>query len=271
MPLPAIPFIIIGVGMGISALAAVFALPGCSKAQDIKEKVLPPSCDNVPKLDSYKDVDDASYRTFHALWLKEMGSRNPEPWLAGWLSSKDEGAVRARFYLGAADYEFRPICEENAIYANDKEHVAKWRAASAAFFKSYFSKGPNPADEGILVLLAGLAPVDAGSINVYGAMNAVNFPTEPPGRLRSQKTSFTQLIKAAYHFNFAADLADPASRFSIKRKPHGMKPKDAVTARQNLDEMKKIMDSVDVSALNERQRAIYDVLKNASHNLRASM
>ncbi len=265
MPL-AIPLIIAGLGLLASVL-----LPSCKKVDEVKEKVLPQDCENIQKPDSYQQVDDASYRVLYTLWLKDMGKSNPDPWLAKWLASREATEVKALSSLGAADYEFKPMCDGKKFRPDDKAAIAKWHEASTSFFRTYFDKGHNSSDDGILVLLAGLAPAEAGSLIVMGAMNAVNFPTEPPSHLRDQKTEFTQLIKAAYYFNVAADLADPESRYSVTRKRGAVKSRDTVTVKQNLKAMKDIMDRIKPEFLSERQRPIYDTLKKAADNLRAAM
>jgi hypothetical protein len=259
----ALPIVVIG----------LILLPGISGCDPL-EKLLgrkeeEPRCSTAPKQASWQQIDDDAYAAFDALWLSDPDGPRDEPWMRRLLEDPRQPFANLRPHFGAATRLFRPICAGTVL--SGKEELAQYRAAVTAFFRSYVLQRADPAHESLLVMLAGLAPADAGETVVLGGLNALNLPTEPKSIERDQTMQFTQLLKAAYFFNVAAERADHAFRFSIAR-PHGtLVPRDRVVILDQLRAAERIFSPINPQDLNERQRPCHRVLKAAMQSLKQSV
>ncbi len=245
-------------------------LLGCDQAKGILQQP-DLSCDVAQKPKSFELVDDDAYLACRTLWPKKLGAIDGEPWLARLLFNPDPVASNARQGFSAVGRPFGLACEKGFIREADREALAEYRNASAAFFRAYFKAPANPSDDGMMVFLAGIAPADAGERVVLGAMSAFNDPTEKASAERDRRSGVTQLLKAAFFYNAAADRVAGETRYMRKHGRLKAKPADILFAREQLKRMKHVMGYVRPEALKQEkaQLELYNALLEASKSLRA--
>jgi hypothetical protein len=258
---PILPLIILG------AIAIPFIV-GCDR---VKNPFKPFKCSSSGKPDEYKHVSDESYRVFQSLFPDEFERSSFSHWLKKWLIGASPNVKTMRDGLGAADAFFETECSDKIVIERDKKHFERYRAHSEAFFRDYFSKSYDSGDHGILVLLGGLAPIDAGDSAVISGLNSLVVPTEPKSSVREQRSELCQIFKAAYSYNIAAAKADPDARFKLAHEKLKLSPSDAKYVRSRLGSMKSVLSDVEVETLTESQRVFYDVLIEAGQNLKKAI
>lgn len=161
-------------------------------------------------------------------------------------------------------------CDDRLMRKHDVAVLAAYRRSSASFFRTYFSAPVNEDDDGMMVVIAGLAPADAGRDIVIGAMNAFKVPTEKASAKRDRRGEFTQLLKSAFFYNAAADRVTKRTRYRRKHGRLKVKPADAAFAREQLSSMKGILKPINPKIMNEEQRKVYKALSEASSSLARS-
>lgn len=258
---PILPLIILG----------VIAIPFIAGCDQFKNPFESSKCSSSDKPDEYEHVSDESYRVFKSLFPAEFERSSFSPWLSKWLTSKTFNAKAMRDNLGAADAFFETECSGKIIIERDKKHFERYRSHSEAFFRDYFSNSYDSADHSVLVLLGGLAPIDAGDSAVISGLNSLIVPTEPKSLVREQRSELCQIFKAAYSYNLAAAKADPSARYKLEHGKLKLSPSDAKYVRSRLDSMKSVLSDVEVKILSERQKVFYDVLIEAGQNLKKSI
>lgn len=258
---PILPLLLLG-------LVVLPFIAGCDR---VKEIVEPARCADADKPDEYEHVDEDSYRVFLSIFPEEFEKGRPAPWLSRWLSSAEPNVIAMRKNLGAAEAFFRTECEGKVTIERDRRDFERYRKYSVAFFSWYFSEAYDPNDHGTLVLLGGLAPLDAGDSVVISGINSLVVPTERKSAVREQRSELGQVFKAAYSYNAAALKADPEGRFRLKHSRLKLKPADAKHVRSKLSAMNSVLSDVKVGILTERQRVFYDTLKQAAKNLKIAM
>ena len=258
-------------------LAFVLAplLGGCSRLKELvlpEEKALPETdCSNQPRPDEYKNMSEDSYAAFRLLWGTRLEEGIRPNWLAGFMDRNEPVATEARENLGASRVILAQLCMNDWAMENDKERLSDYHGKLTGFFRDYFEKRFDPNDSGILVMIGGLAPSSAGQSVVFGALDALNIPFEKASPERTQKTEFTQVLKAGLYYNFAADRLGAKDRFRTSRTPAGVKAEDKRFVRQTLGLMDGVLADVDTKALSDKQKGIYDVLKASGASLKASL
>lgn len=255
-----IPLIIFGI--------AALSLAGCDL---VKRELGRSDCASGGKPDEYKDLDDSSYRVFRALWGEQLDRGNLSPGFARFLRGIDPTSQAARRHIGALEALFQTECEGKITMESDRKHMTEYRTSTAASFERYFNAIPDSRDDGVLVLIGGLASVDAGSSLIIDAMNALSIPTEPKSPEREQRSELGQIMKAAYFYNVAAAKADPAGRYRMEHGRLKLKPAEKTYVRKNISTMKGILEDVDMGVLTEAQRVFPDTLVQAADNLKKSL
>jgi hypothetical protein len=225
------------------------------------------SCDVAEKPKAFKSVHDDAYLTCRTLWPEKLKAMDGEPWLSRMLFNPDPVAFSARQGLAAAGGPLSLACDDRLVRKQDVLLLSQYRKASAAFFRTYFSASVKGTDDGMMVLIAGLAPADAGERVVIGAMNAFKIPTEKVSPERAQRGEFTQLLKAAFFYNVAADRVTTETRYRRKHGRLGCKPADAAFVREQHVRMKSILDEVKPGVMTEAQQQVYEAVIEASGNL----
>ncbi len=258
---PILPLLLLG-------LAVLPFIAGCDR---VKEIVEPARCADADKPDEYEHIDERSYRVFLSIFPEEFEKGRPSPWLSRWLGGAEPNVVAMRKNLGAAEAFFRTECEGKVTSERDRKDFERYRRYSIAFFSWYFSEAYDPKDHGVLVLLGGLAPLDAGDSAVISGINSLVVPTERKSAVREQRSELGQVFKAAYSYNAAAIKADPDGRFRLEHSRLRLKPADAKYVRSRLSAMNSVLSDVKVKVLTERQRVFYDTLKQAGKNLRKAI
>jgi hypothetical protein len=258
---PILPLIILGA-------IAIPLIAGCSQ---IKDPFKPAKCSTSDKPDEYKHVRDESYRVFKSLFPAEFEKGSVSPWLKKWLTSTNANMKGMRDGLGAADTFFETDCSGKITIERDIRHFERYRAHSEAFFRDYFSKSYDSADYSVLVLLGGLAPIDAGESVVLDGLNSLIVPTEKKSLEREQRSEMCQIFKAAYSYNLAAAKLDPDSRYKLKHGKNKLSPSDVKYVRLRLGWMESTLDDIQADILTDEQRVFYDTLVEAGRNLRKSI
>lgn len=259
--MPILPLIILGV-------IAIPFIAGCDR---IKNPFKPFKCSSADKPDEYEHVSDESYRVFQSLFPDEFERSSFSPWLKKWLIGESPNVKAMRKDLGAADAFFETECSGKIVIERDREYFDRYRAHSEAFFRNYFSNSYDSADHSILVLLGGLAPIDAGDSAVINGLNSLVVPTEPKSPVREQRSELCQIFKAAYSYNLAAARADPDSRFKLQHERLKLSHSDSKYVRSRLDSMRSILSDVEVRILTERQRVFYEILIEAGQSLKKAI
>lgn len=255
--MPILPLIILG------AIAIPFIV-GCNR---IENPFKSDRCSSASRPDEYEHVSYESYRVFQSLFPDEFERGSFSPWFEKWLSSRSPTMTSMRDGLGAADAFFETECSGKITNERDIKDFERYRSFSEAFFRDYFNKSYDSTDHSVLVLLGGLAPVDAGNSAVISGLNSLVVPTEPKSPVREQRSELCQIFKAAYSYNLAAAKADPDSRYKLEHGKIKLSSSDAKYVRSRLDSMRSVLSDVRVETLTERQRAFYDVLIQAGKNL----
>lgn len=256
-----LPLIVLG-------LVAIPFIAGCDR---VKEIVEPTECESASKPDKYEHIDDDTYRVFLSIFPSELEKGKTAPWLSRWLHGAEPNVIAMREGMGATEAFFETECRGKIVYERDRKDFERYRKYTAAFFSWYFSEAYNPQDHGILVLLGGLAPLDAGGSAVINGINSLVVPTEKKSPVREQRSELGQVFKAAYSYNVAAAKADPDGRFKLKHSRLKLKPADAKYVRSNIASMNSILKDVKVKTLTKRQRVFYDTLKKAGANLKKAL
>jgi hypothetical protein len=299
-----IPFLLAGLALG-----AVF-LAGCATKADASKREPPKNpCDTFARRDEYHMVDKESFRAMNFLWGKKLS----EAQLTKWHPS-------ARLHAGAATKLFEPLCEKGQKVGANAD-VKKYVQGMQDFFEGYYGAKqedtPKPidvtirellegtpgskrretqkdtaksrrrdADNGLLVLIGGLAPAKLEQGTLVGALEALS--GEQP-----KQREFAKLLRAAYHFNKAADASDAHRRFTAPRSSIPYASYDLVcllkfrspgetkyqrctnvertlegsaarrrSARHHLAEFEKVLASIDASKLTDRQQNLLGAMQS---------
>jgi len=254
---PILPLIILG------AIAIPFIV-GCNR---VENPFKPDRCSSANKPDEYEHVSDESYRVFKSLFPGEFEKGSFSPWFEKWLSSRSPNMKALREGLGAADAFFETECSGRITIERDIRDFERYRAHSETFFRDYFTGSYDSTDHSILVLLGGLAPVDAGDSAVISGLNSLIVPTDPKNPVREQRSELCQIFKAAYSYNLAAAKSDPDSRYKLEHGRIKLSSSDAKFVRSKLDSMRSVLSDVRVETLTGEQRVFYDILIEAGKNL----
>ncbi|MFH1829531.1 MAG: hypothetical protein ABH871_01975 [Pseudomonadota bacterium] len=244
MPIP-IPFLIAGV------IALVTLVAGCDDSEppapkQTEEPPAPPPPDPFAKDETHPNVEPDSLAAYKYLWGKDPNKANLDKW------HRD-----ARIYFGAADRLYK--------IASDDEDVKKvsgaYTDAVKSFFEKHYEGAANQSEEGLLVLIAGLAPTSIEESVVFGAIQAM-------GAKVSEELAFVDLIKAFFYFNKAVEKAD--NRYA-KPDGHTLKleeKKEAMVQLEKLDKILKKFDEMDKADLNkaltDEQQVLLETLKQAA-------
>ncbi len=220
----------------IGAAALALLVSGCSGCEDTKEEVKdaappppPPPPDPFAKEEGYPNVEPDSFEAVETLWSKEeIKKANLENWHR-----------KTRMFIGTADQLYRStVVGDKApeIYKETKDY----REAVTDFFEDHYKEAADKTEDGMLVLMAGLAPEKMDEKSIYGAFKAMGVKIEYLGEGGpNQETEYIELLKAVYHFNKAVEKAD--KRFS---KPNGLRLKkdDKDDAKEEIKKAEKILE-----------------------------
>jgi len=188
-------------------LPLAFLPAGCGSSEPIgaepDAEPEPPECDGFARGQDESYIDQGSYDAMNYVWGDKLGQMKPENWNR-----------HTRIYFGAATPLYRTVCEEPSLREGD---VGQYMDDVAGFFDDYYATKANSQDDGILVLIGGLAPADvSGFDDASGAMIEGALGTMA-GADATQK-DFSILLQACYWYNMAT--AKAADRFF---KPSGRK------------------------------------------------
>lgn len=255
-----IPFILAGI-----AIAGLFAI-GCSGKDETDnpagvpqpdagaKKPEPPKCDAFAKEPDLKFLDEKSHDLCRYFWKQGLAPAC----LYNWKPD-------VRLYFGAAKELFRPTCAQpNLIDGNVNEYMNGVRS----FFESHYNNiddYPQIAarEDSIIVLLAGLAPASKGEAVVYGGLDVL-------AGADKENAEFAKLLKAAYHFNLACDLAKVRDRFANPVEKCDAK-EDRAKALEEIRKSVALMNGINRAELNDRQIKFYDRLDAASERINGSL
>ncbi|MFA4974010.1 MAG: hypothetical protein WC683_15475 [bacterium] len=176
-----IPLIIAG-AVGIALL-----ISGCSSEEDKEEARSSEGrkCDSFEKPNSkYQMIDQASFDTMKYIWGKDIDSANAGNW-----------HKEARVFIGAAADLFKTSCTNPAV---DKWSVRNYLGSIRHFLEEHYEKKASQAEDGMLVLIAGLAPSKLDSTIMQDALSTMVQADE------SQRP-FSQVLLACQRFNMVMD------------------------------------------------------------------
>ncbi len=237
---------------------------GCGSSEPIGAELdaepEPPKCDDFVRGKSESYIDQRSYDAMNYVWGDKLEQLKPENWHR-----------HTRIYFGAATPLFRTVCENPSLRKDD---VEQYMDDVQGFFNDYYETKANSQDDGILVLIGGLAPADvAGFDDASGAMieGALN---SMAGADVTQK-DFAILLQACYWYNMATVKAtdrffDPSGR-KLSASEKGL----AKAYMSNMDNYLNHFADMDDAKLNEvlddRQQELLFRLMNAAIDYRKTL
>ncbi len=239
-------------GLGILAIACVIGLvvSGCSGSEDEVKKpdAAPPepSQDPFAKNPQFPQVEPDSYVAYTYLWRDDIKKAQIDNWHR-----------KASIYFGTTDQLYKAIDEDDKV----KEKAGEYTNAVKGFFENHYSAPADKSQQGLLVLLAGIAPISVDESIVFGALDAM-------AATSTEEKFFADLMKAFYHFNKAVEHAD--KRY-IEPNGFKMSPEQKEDARKHLKKMAEILkkfEDMDGPALNKalthQQQELLDFLRGSA-------
>ncbi len=171
----------------IAGVVSIALLISCSSEED-NEEARPsgePKCDSFEKPNSkYQMIDQASFDAMKYIWGKDIDSANAGNWHR-----------EARVFIGAAADLFKTSCANPAV---DKWSVRNYFGGVRHIFEEHYEKKASQAEDGMLVLIAGLAPSKLDPTIMQDALSTMVQADE------SQRP-FSQVLLACQRFNMAMD------------------------------------------------------------------
>lgn len=238
--------------LGVVALTALVAA-GCSGSKeedDVKDASPPPKpkCDAFDRGSGQTHIDQQSFDAMKNVWNEDFAKASTENWHR-----------HTRIYFGATASLYETTCENPTLLDGD---AGKLIGGTKLFFEDYYATKANSADDGILVLIGGLAPADVADTVIASGLEAMSTADVT-------QADFAELLQACFYYNKAIEFEGVMDRYA---NPSGRKlSKDEKTAAGTwLDLAKPIVDrfmQMDEAALNEaltdRQQEILFVLGQA--------
>jgi hypothetical protein len=237
--------------VGAVALTALI-IAGCSgskEEEDVKDAApLPKPCDAFDKGSGETHIDQQSFDAMKNVWDEDFAKANTENWHR-----------HTRIYFGAAAPLYKTTCENPTLLDGDAGELID---GTKLFFEDYYATKANSADDGVLVLIGGLAPADVANTVVAGGLEAMSAADVT-------QADFAELLTACHFYNKAIAFGGVKDRYS---NPSGRKlskgQKEA--AETWLELAQPILDrfmGMDEVALNEaltdRQQEILFILGQA--------
>lgn len=249
-------------GLGILAVCltvgAIVAACGSNKVdqeEDVASQPPEPECDEHARAEDESNIDQQSFDAMKNLWGEKFDEANAESWHR-----------HTRIYFGATAPLFKTTCEDEALKAGP---AGEYMGEVSGFFEDYYSTKANSLDDGVLVLIGGLAPAD---VEDFGEADATVDPILEKGIDAMAAADVTQgefanLLKACYWYNLAAVKAndkysDPSGKtFSKKDKALAMA---YLSNAENILNRFNEMDEADLNeALDDRQQELLFALGEA--------
>jgi hypothetical protein len=146
-------------------------------------------------------IGEASYSALNWLWQGNPSAAKFENWSLG-----------AKLKLGAAKELYRPACDggEKVVRGDVRDYLG----ASRSFFETHYQKKADDSENGILVLIAGLAPQSHSESTVFGGLDALGAISSAEPKTVTETKNFISVLRAGYWFNKAAEVALPETRFT---------------------------------------------------------
>lgn len=229
---------------------------GCGGKEEKKPEPTPPPnpCDTFQRAEGLDTkMDDEAFDALKYISLCDKANYGKLS-LANWN-------LDTRIFVGAMDPLYRGARAKGKL-----EDAIPYDNNVAGMFGQIFKKAPEAKDDGFLMLFAGAAPTSGNDAEkvVNGAM-AVFAGADP-----SQK-DFTELIKAIYLFNVAADVCTEKTRFNDLTPRANLSAADRKAAQESLKKAEDIYKAVKRENLNDQQQKWYERLGSAIETLRKKL
>lgn len=245
--------------LGVVALTALIAA-GCSGSKeedDVKDAAPPPKpCDAFDKGSGETHIDQQSFDAMKNVWDEDFAKASTENWHR-----------HTRIYFGAATPLYKTTCENPTLLDGD---AGKLMDGTKSFFEDYYATKANSADDGILVLIGGLAPAEVADTIVASGLEAMSAADVT-------QADFSELLTACFYYNKAIEFEGVKDRYS---NPSGRKLSKAQkeAAGKWLELAQPILDrfmGMEKATLNEsltdRQQEILFVLGSAVDSYRKTI
>jgi hypothetical protein len=196
---------------------------GCSSPKEVKQDATPPKeegpkCDEFAKDKPHSMVDQDSFDTMHILWSGDVAKAHAGNWHR-----------EARIFFGATTRIFGTACvDPSTVDGKTKEY----QDGIKIFFEKHYAERAKASEDGILVLIGGIAPESVLEDSFTAAVKAA------VGADSSQK-DFAEVLAGCYHFNKATEQA--MNRFTDKASGVRLSAADKAVARAELTKAEELI------------------------------
>ena len=170
-----------------AAVGVALLLSSCSSEED-EEKARPsdkPKCDSFEKFNpKHRMIDQSSYDAMNQIWKADVNQANAGNWHR-----------EARVFIGAAADLFKTSCTDPTV---NKSSVQSYFSAVRSFFQDHYNKKASQSEDGMLVLIGGLAPAELAPDVIQDALNTM-------AKADESQMLFSQLLLACHRFNVEMD------------------------------------------------------------------
>lgn len=196
---------------------------GCGGTKEVKQDAAPPKkeepkCDDFEKDKAHVMVDQDSYDTMHILWGDAVAKAQAPNWHR-----------HTRVYFDATSRLYGVSCTDPSTL---DEATKEFQDGIKIFFQNHYAERAKDSEDGILVLIGGIAPETVSEKSFDAAIKTAVAADE------TQK-DFGQVVSACYHFNKATEKAK--DRFTDKVSGARLSASDKASAREEIEKAEKLI------------------------------
>lgn len=188
-----IPLLVVAAVAGVALLAA-----GCSGGKDdeVEDASTPPpepKCDAFDRGSGETHIDQRSFDAMKNIWGEDFAKASVDNWHR-----------HTRIYFGATSSLYKTTCENPSLLDGE---AGIYMGGVKSFFEDYYATKANSADDGIMVLIGGVAPADVTDTVVASGLEAMSAADV------TQK-DFAELLQACFYYNKAIEFENVQDKYS---------------------------------------------------------